>query len=187
MFKRAAVILAVAGIGALGVGLAAQPAAAPPPTPVSPILWQGNGTNNGFCGDNTAQPGGNQDWLFILTSPSGSSWTLTATFKTAGTVMVTGVQQGGGSIHFDVITTFGDQLLSASATNGSTVSVLTVSHCTPTTTPVTPPPPGPPPTTSPTTTPGGTTPTTAKPGAGRKTIVVAPAPQAVTAPARLTG
>jgi hypothetical protein len=171
--RLGSVIAVVVGIG-IGVvtatgafdGVFASTAQAPPPdTPVT-VVWTGNGTTNGLCDDNSATSGQQQDWLFILTSPTGSSWTLTATFQNSGTQVVDGTQQGDGSIHFDVITSLNDTLLSASATNGTANSVLTVSHCTgvttgtttttTTTTPKAPPPP--PPTTSTTT--ATTTPTT---------------------------
>ena len=98
--------------------------------------WDGNGTANGFCTDNTSDtsvPAGQQQWLFILTSPGAGPWTLTAHFDPATSpdpAVVSGVQQGGGSIHFTVNTAIGAKLLSASATNGTANSVLTVSHCT---------------------------------------------------------
>jgi hypothetical protein len=108
-------------------------ASAAPPAPKSPIPWEGNGTTvTGACADNSEDlslPAGDQNWLFILTSPSGSSWDLTATFHDSGTKTATGVQQGDGSVHFTVTTFVDDTLLSASATNGMTNSVLTVSHC----------------------------------------------------------
>jgi hypothetical protein len=111
------------------------------------VVWTGNGTNNGFCSDVSQDPSvppGMQQWLFILTSPGSGPWTLTANFQNSGQKTASGVQQGNGSVHFTVLTSAGDQLLSASATNGTASSVLTVSHCE-----VGPPPPS---TTSPPTT-----------------------------------
>ncbi|HWT40791.1 MAG TPA: hypothetical protein VN081_06030 [Dongiaceae bacterium] len=99
------------------------------------VTWTGNGTTNGFCStlsSDTTVPAGQQQWLFILSSPAAGPWTLTASFSPATSpnpITVAGIQQGGGSIHFTVNTTIGAQLLSASATNGNSNSVLTVSHC----------------------------------------------------------
>lgn len=102
-------------------------------TSVSATTWTGNGTTNGFCSNTSSNPNvTGQNWLFILTSPGTGPWNLTATFDPATTpspIVVAGVQQGGGSIHFTVNTTVGAKLLSASATNGTANSVLTVSDC----------------------------------------------------------
>ncbi|HEY0964945.1 MAG TPA: hypothetical protein VGE13_00515 [Candidatus Saccharimonadales bacterium] len=101
----------------------------------NPVMWTGNGTTNGMCNtlnSDISVPAGQQQWLFILTSPSAGPWTLTAQFNPATTpnpIVVAGVQQGGGSVHFTVNTEIGAQLLSATATNGNSNSVLTVSHC----------------------------------------------------------
>jgi hypothetical protein len=100
---------------------------------MSPIVWTGNGTNGGLCSqifDDPSVTPGDQVWLFILTSPSGSSWTLNASFDDGTTVSGVGPSKTVGSIHFEVTTDVGAKLLSASATNGQTNSVLTVSHCT---------------------------------------------------------
>jgi hypothetical protein len=126
--------LAVLALSALAFGaLSATAAMADPPAPQSPIVWSGNGTNGGFCADvstDTSLPAGTQSWLFILTSPSGSDWTLDASFAPGGPITpVSGTQMGNGAVHFTVTTAAGAQLLSAQATNGKTVSVLTVSHC----------------------------------------------------------
>ena len=126
--------LAVLALSALAFGaFSATAAMADPPSPKSPIDWEGNGTDDGFCSDVTTDPNlaaGTQEWLFILTSPSASSWTLNATFAPGGAIApVSGTQMGNGAVHFTVTTAAGAQLLSASATNGETVSVLTVSHC----------------------------------------------------------
>jgi hypothetical protein len=198
--RFAAMLTVLLGIG-IGVvtasgafdGVFASTAQAPPPDAPVTVVWTGNGTTNGQCDDNSATAGQQQDWLFILTSPTGSSWTLTATFQNSGTQVVDGTQQGDGSIHFDVITSLNDTLLSASATNGTANSVLTVSHCTgvtsgtttttttTTTTPKKPPPP-PPTTTSPTTAPSS--PTTAPTTATTKppTTFFVPAPQITAIP-----
>jgi hypothetical protein len=99
------------------------------------ITWSGhNGTtSDGLCSDVSSDPSiTGQNWLFILTSPDGvGPYTLTASFSPATTpdpAVVTGT--GTGSIHFTVNTAIGAQLLSASATGGTSNSVLTVSHCT---------------------------------------------------------
>lgn len=97
------------------------------------ITWTGNGTTGGLCSSVTGS-GSYQTWDFVLTSPyNGSGSTLSATFATAGsrTVTVTSTTSGSGngSYHLPVTTGKGDRLLSASATNGSKNSVLTVSGC----------------------------------------------------------
>jgi hypothetical protein len=98
----------------------------------STTTWKGNGTTNGFCGGYSEGlagiPPGDQGWLFVLTSPDPGPWELTATFAKSGTVKVAGTQNGNGSVHFVVITSAGDQLLSASSTNGG--NNLVVSGCT---------------------------------------------------------
>jgi hypothetical protein len=97
-----------------------------------PVDWKGNGADNGFCNDVSQDPSvpqGQQSWLFILTSPDTGPWTLTTSFQNSTPGPVDGVQQGNGSVHFTVLTSAGDKLLSASATNGTDKSVLTVSHC----------------------------------------------------------
>ena len=96
------------------------------------IDWKGNGAESGFCNDVSQDPSvpqGQQSWLFILTSPDTGPWTLTTSFQNSTPGPVDGVQQGNGSVHFTVLTSAGDKLLSASATNGTKNSVLTVSHC----------------------------------------------------------
>lgn len=123
----------LAAVLALGlVGVLARPAAAEAVT----VVWTGNGTSGGFCSSyglyaDLAPADGQQGWLFILTQPSGEVPTLTATFQQAGTISVDGYPAGGGggSFHFVIYTPEDDQLLSASTTNGSTGSKLTVSHC----------------------------------------------------------
>ena len=145
-----------------------QPAAAG-----NTVVWTGNGTNNGFCSDVSQDPSvppGMQQWLFILTSPGSGPWTLTANFQNSGQKTASGVQQGNGSVHFTVLTSAGDQLLDASATNGTANSNLTVSHCevgpmeTTTTTTTSPPVTTSPPTTAPPAA-GAPAPTPAAPGA----------------------
>jgi hypothetical protein len=85
-------------------------------------VWTGGGTKNGFCSGNgrgsTDIPPGDQGWHFVLTSPDPGPWELTATFAHSGTIKVAGTEDGSGSVHFLVITLAGDQLLSASSTNG---------------------------------------------------------------------
>jgi uncharacterized protein (DUF2141 family) len=146
---------ATAAAGAVGLALvfgggtswAATSSKALALTDVPTVTWQGNGAHDGICenigpSDDLNPPLGKQGWLFILTSPSGSSWTLTVTFNPPNTpVDVVGVKKGGGSIHFAVYADLGAKLVSASATNGTDKSVLTVSHCESGGTPGTPPPP----------------------------------------------
>ncbi|HSX18136.1 MAG TPA: Ig-like domain-containing protein [Candidatus Saccharimonadales bacterium] len=114
------------GLGALGIFLVAS---------ASATTWTGNGTTNGFCSDVSSDntvPAGEQRWLFILTSPGTGPWSLTTSFSPSfqdPIGAISGIQQGNGSIHFTVFTNIGAQLLSASATNGTDNSVLTVSHC----------------------------------------------------------
>lgn len=111
------------------------PAPTPAPTPTTStsgakvITWTGNGTTGGFC-SSVSGTGNTQTWQFNLTSPfsSGSS-TLTATFQSAGTKTAS-VAGGTSVIKWFVTTGKNDKLLSASATNGTKNSVLTISHCT---------------------------------------------------------
>jgi hypothetical protein len=101
------------------------------------VNWDGkNGTNSDgtckdFLDDSDLTPGpGQQGWLFILTSPATGSHELTTSFDPSFQTPsnpITG--SGGGSIHFIVYTDAGAKLLSASATNGTAQSNLTVSHC----------------------------------------------------------
>jgi hypothetical protein len=111
-----------------------------PPTPIQQtVTWTGNGTTNGYCNafidDPNLNPGpGQQGWLFILSSPfdnTGSNLSFSFDDGTASPPTVAGFFQGGGagSYHFIVYTTLGAKLLSASATNGTQFSNLTVSHC----------------------------------------------------------
>jgi hypothetical protein len=126
-----AALLAVAVTG-ITTASADEVSAAAPPTSVPTVTWNGNGTTNGQCSQIFSDPSvEGQEWLFILTSPSGSGWSITGEFKNSGPFgPIAGTQQGGGSIHFLVPSDIDDTLVSAVATNGSTVSVLTVSHCT---------------------------------------------------------
>jgi hypothetical protein len=116
-------------IGLVG-GMAFSSVSATTSTP-----WTGNGTTNGFCDDlrsDSTVAAGQQEWLFILTSPGTGPWSLTTSFSPAAQTPsnpISGVQEGGGSVHFTVTTGIGAKLLSASATNGTDNSVLTVSHC----------------------------------------------------------
>jgi hypothetical protein len=103
------------------------------PSPASPIVWTGNGTDGGLCNqvfDDPSVPDGSQVWLFILTSPSSDTWALDASFDDGTVVTGQAPSKVVGSIHFEVTTDIGAKLLSASATNGKTNSILTVSHCT---------------------------------------------------------
>lgn len=110
-----------------------------PPAAAQEVDWTGNGTNDGLCnniGDfGDLAPGPNQQgWLFILTSPfDGLGSTLTYAFDPSTTdTSVSGTKKGNGangSYHYVVYTDIGAVLLSASATDGTANSVLTVSHC----------------------------------------------------------
>jgi hypothetical protein len=115
-----------------GVGLAAVVAllaALAIPAAAVTVNWTGGGTTNGLC-DDPSGSGNLQTWHFVLTSPDPGPWTLTAEFDDAGILTDQGEQQGqGGSVFFFVTTGAGDTLLSASATNGSANSQLTVSDC----------------------------------------------------------
>jgi len=96
------------------------------------VEWTGNGASGGTCDQirlNDSVPAGQQRWLFILTSPNTGPWQLTATFQDSGQKVVSGTKQGNGSVHFTVVTSANDVLQSASATNGTSNSVLTVSSC----------------------------------------------------------
>ena len=138
-------VLAAGLTGALIGGLfSASAAMADPSSSPQTATWTGNGTTNGYCSNTdeglTGVPAGQQGWLFILTSPAGGPWQLTASFADSGTLTAGGTQEGDGSVHFVVDTSIGDQLVSASATNGTADSVLTVSGCTANGTSTTPPP-----------------------------------------------
>jgi hypothetical protein len=188
--RRVMVVLAV-GLVVMVVGVG--PAAA------ITVDWKGNGAEGGFCNDvsqDSTVPAGQQRWLFILTSPDTGPWTLTTDFQNSSPPPAAGVQQGNGSVHFTVFTSEGDKLLSASATNGTANSNLTVSHCEvngvpPTTAPpTTAPPTTAPPTTgaAPTTAPPTTARAAAPPTPGAPAAPAAPGPAvAVPAPARTTG
>ena len=128
-------VLAAGLTGALIGGLfSASAAFAAPSGSSQTATWTGNGTTNGYCSNTdeglTGVPAGEQGWLFILTSPAPGPWQLTASFADSGTLTAGGTQEGDGSVHFVVDTSTGDQLVSASATNGTANSVLTVSGCT---------------------------------------------------------
>ena len=134
-------LLLTAGLaGALAGGFFSMSAAAAAPSS-SPqtVQWTGNGTGegtaSGYCSNTneglTGVPTNAQGWLFILTSPAAGAWDLTATFADSGTISdVPGTREGDGSVHFVVDTSIGDRLVSASVTNGTPNSVLTVSGCT---------------------------------------------------------
>jgi len=108
----------------------------PPPVPV--VLWDGNGTTNtGACKTFLADPkltpaAGEQGWLFVFTNAQNSALpVLTYDFSDGSSSTATGTKQGGSNTwHIIVYTAAGATLNSASATLGTTVSVLTVSHCT---------------------------------------------------------
>jgi LPXTG-motif cell wall-anchored protein len=158
--KRASAAAAAVGVALVFGGGTAWAVPNPTPSPVD-VHWVGNGTNyDKTTGEGTCEhvgksddlnPGqGQEGWLFILTSPSGSTSQLSFAFDPASalydsTSPVDGDKKGNGSIHFVVYSSIGAKLASATATNGTANSVLTVSHCTDgppaDTTPSTPPPP----------------------------------------------
>jgi hypothetical protein len=167
------------GGGGLAVVVAALVALAIPAA-ADTVNWAGpgkGGTNaDGTC-QNVTGSGTQQTWHFVLTSPGPGPWELTATFANSGTITDSGVQQGMGSVFFFVTTSAGDMLQSASATNGTANSQLTVSDCTLSNAP--PPTTGPPVTTGP---PGTTAPPTTN------AVPPSPAPAAaVVAGPTLTG
>ncbi len=102
------------------------------------VPWDGNGASGGTCdtfnSDNLSPAPGQQGWWFILSSPDRAnftSWTLTVTFSPGGTQTVTrtAAQDPTGSVQFAVYSPDNATLVSASVTNGTSNSVLTVSHC----------------------------------------------------------
>jgi hypothetical protein len=128
------------------------------------VDFEGNGLPCTPSEHEDLSPGpGQESFLFILTSPAGSTSTLTVE-TSAGDVVVQGVQQGGGSIHFVVTVAAGTEILGASATGGTEQSNLVVSHCE-----------------------LGPTPTTTTVAAATTTTVKPAAPAAVTVTPRLTG
>ncbi len=107
-------------------------------TPTSTtVTWKGNGTTGGFCSSFENDPdlnpaSGKQGWLFILTSPYTSGpYNLTYSFSDGTNNINTPpvVQKIVGSVHIIVYTAIDAKLLSASVTNGTSNSILTVSHC----------------------------------------------------------
>ena len=145
--KRTALrVRAGSAVGALALAAGMTLALTGPATATD---WEGNGTSNGVCSNNTLDTSlapDTQVWQFVLTSPGPGPWTLTATFADSGTIMAQGEQQGNGAVHFLVTTSANDTLLSASTDVpvDDESSTLTVSHCTfnnptPPTTPTTQP------------------------------------------------
>lgn len=139
--KRATVSAAVAGLALIvgpGTAWAANLNSVSRASALAGITvkWTGNGTTHGVCdsfeNDPDLMPGaGQQGWLFILTHPfdlSGSQLTFTFSPAAITSSPVTG-NPTGGNYHFIVYTPLGATLLSASATNGTAQSNLTVSHC----------------------------------------------------------
>jgi hypothetical protein len=132
--RVAAVSLATVGVVVFAM---AAPAAAVATGTV--VTWTGNGTTAGACNNvgpaNDLNPGpGEEGWLFILTSPfdaTGSNLTFSFTPTAVSSSPVAGVHKGGGggTYHYAVYTQAGAVLNTASATNGTETSVLTVSHC----------------------------------------------------------
>lgn len=139
--RRRLGLLAV-GLGCIAssCGLIAGAGAATPqdrPTTTTPghsstTVWRGSGTFFGFCDAFGAGlsgiPPGDEGWQFVLTGPDPGPWELTATFAHSGTIRAAGTQNGHGSVNFVVTTSAGDQLRSASSTNGG--HDLFVSGCT---------------------------------------------------------
>jgi hypothetical protein len=166
---RNVVVVTVAAIAAFL--LAMGPAAA------DTIQWTGGGTTNGLC-NNVSGSGSQQTWHFVLTSPGPGPWELTATFADSGVKTDAGAQQGNGSVFFFVTTSAGDTLQSASATNGTANSQLTVSDCVLS---------GPPPTTAPPTTAPSTTVKPPSPPSPPPGPAVPTPAAAVSAAATLTG
>lgn len=136
--------VALTAVGALlGAGsIVGQAAAgAPGPSTAVDVPWTGNGASDGSC-DDVFLPGtdekltpaeGERGWLFILTSPFDMSAGSTLTFEfsdgTTGTAVGIPRPNGNGAFQFIVYTDADALLQSASATNGTKQSVLTVSHC----------------------------------------------------------
>jgi len=115
------------------IGFGGVASASPSNTVDGTTTWVGNGTTNGACSSfqndiTPPAPPGEQAWLFILTQSTAPS-ALNATFQNAGAVTVQSAVIHGGSTHFVVWTPANDTLVSATATTGSSGSVLTVSHC----------------------------------------------------------
>ena len=90
------------------------------------ISWNGQGV---AVPDDCTGTGNTEQIHFILTSPAGSSSTLTITTSTGGTQNVAGKQSGNGAIQFFVNAPVGDTIVSASATGNTGNSVLTISSC----------------------------------------------------------
>jgi hypothetical protein len=138
-----------------------------------------------FTGQGVSVPSGctgtgnTEEIHFILTSPAGSSSTLTITTDPGGTQQVDGTQSGGGSIQFFVDAPFGATITSASATGETGNSQLTVSGCTNITTTTT--------TTTTTATTMPSTPTTAGAQVSPATASAASPATAVAGAARFTG
>ena len=131
-------LIGIGFVSDAGAAGAATPQAKPTTTTTAAgghttTSWKGNGTTGGFCDDHTGDqsgiPAGDQGWQFVLTSPDPGPWELTATFANSGTISGPGTQNGNhGSVHFEVISSLGDRLLSASSTNGG--NNLVVGSCT---------------------------------------------------------
>ena len=121
--------------------------------------------------------GNTEEIHFILTSPAGSSSTLTITTDPGGTQQVDGTQSGGGSIQFFVDAPEGATITSASATGETGNSQLTVSGCTNITTT----------TTTTTTATTAAAPTTAGAQVSPETVTAASPATAVAGAARFTG
>jgi hypothetical protein len=126
-------------------------------------------------------PAGMTGYLFIGTSVSTATSTITVTFDGGQQVMVPGVQEGNGAFHYIVNLPQGAVVSNATVTGATDNTVVTVSGCLNG-------PPAPPATTSgpgPSVTPGGTQ---VSPEVVTRAPTQAPTPAAaVTGAARFTG
>ena len=163
------IVRRVCGLGVLLVAVGALAVLVMAPAGAD-ISWTGQGVS---VPDECTGTGNTEVIHFILTSPAGSSSTLTITTNPGGTQQVVGEQSGNGSIQFFVQAPAGATITLASATGNTDNSNLTISGCTLTTTNTTTT------TTSTTTTTTATTATTGAPAAIR--------PSTVTVTPRLTG
>jgi hypothetical protein len=101
-------------------------------TSAQPVIhWNGNGTDaTGACNNITVVPGViGQNWLFVLTSATGSDHSINTTFDTGTQNGLPPSKTNRQTVQFTVNTTPYALLLSASAQTGTANSVLTVSHC----------------------------------------------------------
>ena len=90
------------------------------------ISWTGQGVS---VPEDCTGTGNTEIIHFILTSPAGSTSTLTITTNPGGTQQWQGTQQGNGAIHFFAHAPAGATITSASATGNTGNSQLTISGC----------------------------------------------------------